>query len=113
MGIVSKVKQNNSFFGEVPITIKNKNSNAKEVLSKLSRGIMLPIAVMAVAGMMIGVGSALTSKLPSGSVGYIIGDLISYPGSIVFACLPMFFAVAIAITFTKDSGIAGLCALLG
>jgi PTS system glucose-specific IIC component len=35
------------------------------------------------------------------------------PGDIVFGCLPVLFAIAIAITFTKDSGTAGLSAFVG
>jgi PTS system glucose-specific IIC component len=35
------------------------------------------------------------------------------PGNVVFSNLPILFAIAIAISFTKDSGTAGLSALVG
>jgi phosphotransferase system glucose/maltose/N-acetylglucosamine-specific IIC component len=35
------------------------------------------------------------------------------PGSVIFDNLAVLFAVAIAITFTKDSGTAGLSAVVG
>jgi PTS system glucose-specific IIC component len=35
------------------------------------------------------------------------------PGGAIFAALPCLFAVAIAISFTKDSGTAGLSAVVG
>jgi PTS system glucose-specific IIC component len=93
--------------------VSDKKSGAlREVIAKLARGLMLPISILPIAGLFLGIGSAITSQTTD-SAGQLIGKIISNPGSIVYALLPLFFAIAIAITFTNDSGTAALSALLG
>jgi PTS system glucose-specific IIC component len=84
----------------------------KEVIAKLSRGLMLPIAMLPIAGLALGIGATVNSQATS-DIGRAIGNLIMLPGNIIFAILPLLFAIAIAITFTNDSGTAGLSALVG
>jgi PTS system glucose-specific IIC component len=99
-------------FGEVPLPHKNSNF-IKENMSKLSRGLMLPIATLPIAGILLGIGGAITAHTATNSAGYIIGSIINTPGSLIFAILPLIFAIALAINFTKDNGIAGLSATIG
>ena len=89
---------------------KNKGS-IKEFIAKLSRGLMLPIAMLPIAGLFLGVGSAIVNNTEG--VAQVIGNILLMPGQIVFNSLPVLFAIAIAITFTKDSGTAGLSAFVG
>ncbi len=94
---------------------KNESSGSiKEFIAKLSRGLMLPIAMLPIAGLFLGIGSAITATAidPSGAQA-IFGNIISAGGNIVFACLPVLFCIAIAITFTDDAGVAGLSAFVG
>jgi PTS system glucose-specific IIC component len=101
--------------GEVPLTdVDHKHRGVvKEFFAKLSRGLMLPISMLPIAGIMIGIGSILTdsSMIPVGAIN-IFGQFLSIPGKLIFSCLPMLFAISICVTFTKDSGPAGVCALL-
>lgn len=92
---------------------KKNNGLVKEFFAKLSRGLMLPISMLPIAGIMIGVGSIFTTYFDSGTAGYIVGSFFSTPGKMIFNCLPLLFAVSIAITFTKDAGAAGLCCVFG
>jgi PTS system glucose-specific IIC component len=48
-------------FGEVQPKQKNKGAG-KELIAKLSRGLMLPIAMLPIAGLFLGVGSAIVSN---------------------------------------------------
>jgi PTS system glucose-specific IIC component len=64
-----KLTKTQQSFGEVT-AVKNKNGkdgHIREFLSKLSRGLMLPVAMMPVAGMLLGIGSAFTSKFAAGN----------------------------------------------
>ena len=95
---------------------KNKESTgggAREVIAKLSRGLMLPIAMLPIAGLFLGIGSAIATNCPSGSFGNIFGMVIKAPGQVIFDNLAVLFAVAIAITFTGDIGVAGLSSFVG
>ena len=85
---------------------------AREVIAKLSRGLMLPIAMLPIAGLFLGIGSAISTNCPTG-FGYIFGQIISTPGNVVFSNLAVLFAIAIAITFTGDVGVAGLSSFVG
>ena len=73
---------------------------------------MLPIAMLPIAGLFLGIGSAISTNCPTG-FGYIFGQIISTPGNVVFSNLAVLFAIAIAITFTGDVGVAGLSSFVG
>jgi PTS system glucose-specific IIC component len=103
--VISKVGKN--FNG------KEFASKAKEFMGKLSRGLMLPIAVLPVAGLFLGIGGSIAGY-PGVSEGLeTFGNFLKVPGDVVFGNLPVLFAISIAIAFTDDSGVAGLAALLG
>jgi PTS system glucose-specific IIC component len=100
-------------FGEIQTKKKKESSGAvKEAIAKLSRGLMLPIAMLPVAGLSLGIGTTIISQASS-DMGKTIGNILMMPGGVIFAILPLLFAIAIAITFTNDSGVAGLSALVG
>jgi PTS system glucose-specific IIC component len=92
-------------------TQKNKGA-FKEVVAKLSRGLMLPIAMLPIAGLFLGLGSTI-NNLSNSEAMSIFGKIFQIPGNIIFSSLPVLFAIAIAISFTKDSGTAGLSAMVG
>lgn len=102
--------------------MKNKrlgnNGGGGGAISKLSKGLMLPIALLPIAGLFLGIGSGIsnimaTAGVDASSPWYLIPDLMSKLGDIVFSNLAVLFAIAIAIAFTEDAGVAGFSAFVG
>ncbi|AFQ04375.1 PTS system, glucose-specific IIABC component [Mycoplasmoides genitalium M2288] len=102
---ISLVKIRNKF--------KQRNRGSfRQWVGKLSNGLMIPIAVLPLAGIFLGIGDAISSN-SSGIVGVkFFGEFIKQGGNVVFANLPILFAVAIAITFSQDAGVAGFSAFV-
>ncbi|WP_025785741.1 maltose/glucose-specific PTS transporter subunit IIC [Sporosarcina sp. D27] len=88
---------------------------------QFGKSFMLPIAILPAAGLLLGIGGALSN--PNTISSYPILDqnflqalftIMSSAGSIVFANLPIIFAVGIAIGLARsDKGTAALAALVG
>lgn len=88
---------------------------------QFGKSFMLPIAILPAAGLLLGIGGALSN--PNTISSYPILDqsflqalftIMSSAGSIVFANLPVIFAVGIAIGLARsDKGTAALAALVG
>ena len=98
--------------------------NAFAVLQKIGRSFMLPIAILPMAGILLGVGGAFTSPvlietynltfLKSGTALNYILILFFNAGNFVFANLPLLFAVGIAIGMAdKSKETAALSAVVG
>lgn len=82
------------------------------VLQRVGRSFMLPIAILPVAGLLLGVGGSLTNEtmletygllkiMGPGSVPYAIFTVMSKAGNIVFENLPLIFAIGVAIGMAK------------
>ncbi|AUI86463.1 PTS mannose transporter subunit IIB [Vibrio azureus] len=95
----------------------------KSFFSKLSQAIMLPIALLPAAGIMLGIGGSFTNQamieayqigaLEDGSILNSFLQVMTAAGSIVFANLPVMFALAIAVGFARaEKGAAALAALI-
>ena len=96
----------------------------KQFFSKLGQTFMLPIALLPAAGIMLGIGGSFTSDamishyhlegiLGPGTVLNSFLTVVREAGGIVFANLPLMFAIAIAIGFAKtEKGAAGLAAVM-
>ncbi len=92
-----------------------------ETAQKFGKSFMLPIAVLPAAGLLLGIGGALSnpntlSAYPFLNIAFLqaIFTIMSAAGSIVFANLPVLFAVGVAVGLAKaDKVTAGLAALLG
>ncbi|PLR77825.1 PTS glucose transporter subunit IIB [Bacillus sp. V3-13] len=92
-----------------------------EKAQRFGKSFMLPIAVLPAAGLLLGIGGALSNPntlkaYPFLDVGWLqaIFQIMSAAGSIVFANLAILFAVGIAVGLAKsDKGTAGLAAVLG
>lgn len=78
------------------------------ILQRVGRSFMFPIALLPVAGLLLGIGSSFTNEtminayhlqsvLSKGSVLYSIFLLMSATGSIIFANLPLLFAMGVAL----------------
>lgn len=92
---------------------ESSKGSVREFIGKLSKGLMLPISVLPIAGLFLGIGAAISSNAGSNIALKIFGDFLSAPGGAIFGSLPLLFAIAIAIAFTNDAGPSALTALVG
>ncbi|MGN1105544.1 MAG: PTS transporter subunit EIIC, partial [Huintestinicola sp.] len=95
------------------------------VLQRVGRSFMLPIALLPVAGLLLGIGSSftnpttletygLTSVIREGGILYTILDIMSKTGSIVFDNLALLFAMGVAIGMAKkEKEVAALSGAIG
>ncbi len=90
------------------------------VLQRVGRSFMLPIALLPVAGLLLGIGSSFTNEtmlaayglnsvIHPGTIIYTILDVMSQTGSAVFNNLPLLFAMGVAIGMArKEKEVAAL-----
>ena len=82
------------------------------VLQRIGRSFMLPIAILPVAGLLLGVGGSFTNEtmlkayglweiMGPGTVFNAIFEVMKQAGDIVFANLPILFAMGVAIGMAK------------
>ncbi len=82
------------------------------VLQRVGRSFMLPIALLPVAGLLLGIGSSFTNQtmleaygltgvIYEGGVAYTILDIMNQCGSAVFNNLALLFAMGVAIGMAK------------
>ncbi|WP_339033356.1 PTS transporter subunit EIIC [Spiroplasma endosymbiont of Cantharis rufa] len=85
-------------------------------ISKLSQAIVFPIAILPIAGILLGIGGGFLAAAQTHSWG--IGwenffQVIKTIGNIVFSCLGILFASSIAFGFSKNSkGVAAVSAMI-
>ncbi|MGL5591268.1 MAG: glucose PTS transporter subunit IIA [Mycoplasmoidaceae bacterium] len=106
--------QLNNFKEKITSHLKNRkgSGNAREFIGKLSRGLMLPISLLPIAGLFLGIGAAIVNGSNGNEAMKLFGQFLQLPGDAIFGALPVLFAIAIAITFTRDAGTAGLSAIV-
>ena len=95
------------------------------VLQRVGRSFMLPIALLPVAGLLLGIGSSftnpttletygLTAIIREGGILYTILDIMSKTGSVVFDNLALLFAMGVAIGMAKkEKEVAALSGAIG
>ena len=95
-----------------------------EVLQRVGRSFMLPIAILPVAGLFLGIGGSLTNEtmlntygltgiLGPGTPANAILTVMNAAGNIVFANLPVLFAMGVAIGMArKEKEVAALSAVI-
>lgn len=89
---------------------KNKG-RVKSFFDQLSRGLMLPIAILPIAGLLLGIGGAIGANATN-EVGTIFANIFKGMSDVVFGNLPILFCIAITITFSKDKGASGFAAVI-
>src|SRR5580765_953366 len=82
--------------------------NAFSLLQKIGKGMMLPVSVLRVAGILLGFGSANFSWLPEA-----VSQVMAAAGSAIFGNLPLLFAIGVAIGLTENDGVAALAGTVG
>lgn len=95
------------------------------VLQRVGRSFMLPIALLPVAGLLLGIGSSftnpttletygLTKFIYEGGILYTVFDIMSKTGSAVFDNLALLFAMGVAIGMAKkEKEVAALSGTIG
>jgi glucose PTS system EIICB or EIICBA component len=82
--------------------------HAFSFLQKVGKSLMLPVAVLPIAGLLLGIGAANFGWLPP-----IASALMKASGDVVFGNLPLIFAVGVAVGFTENDGVAAISAVVG
>lgn len=94
------------------------------VLQRVGRSFMLPIAILPVAGLLLGIGSSftnattietygLTNILGEGTILHALLIIMSEVGGVIFDNLPLIFAVGVAIGMSdKEREVAALSAVI-
>lgn len=86
-------------------------------LQKIGKALMLPVAVLPVAGLLLGLGASLFNEpsLSADSHPYIhlIASLMKNSGDAVFGNLPLIFAIGVALGLAKNDGVAAIAATVG
>ena len=94
------------------------------VLQRVGRSFMLPIAILPVAGLLLGIGSSFTNEttIATYGLGKILGDgtflhallvIMNKVGSVVFDNLPLIFAIGVSIGMAKkEKEVAALSAVI-
>lgn len=80
-------------------------------LQKIGKALMLPVAVLPVAGLLLGIGA--TDFHTQSSVALAILSLMKNSGDVIFGNLPLIFAVGVALGFTENDGVAAIAAVIG
>lgn len=94
------------------------------VLQRVGRSFMLPIAILPVAGLLLGLGSSFTNAttIETYGLGWLLGDgtilhallvIMNKVGSAIFDNLPLIFAVGVAIGMAKkEKEVSALSAVI-
>ena len=94
------------------------------VLQRVGRSFMLPIAILPVAGLLLGVGGSFTNEtmlktygllkiMGPGTILNMIFTVMSEAGNVIFANLPVLFAMGVAIGMAKkEKEVAALASVI-
>lgn len=81
-------------------------------LQQIGKSLMLPVAVLPVAGLLLGIGSGLLTAEISW-IPPIIPQIMSQSGNVIFANMPLIFAIGTTLGLTDNDGVAALAAVTG
>lgn len=98
---------------EASVKKKGKNEVTFGVLQRVGRSFMLPIALLPIAGLLLGIGSSFTNAAMISEYGLekILGDgtplnlvlsVMSSTGNIIFSNLPILFAMGVALGMAEN-----------
>jgi hypothetical protein len=77
-------------------------------LQRVGKALMLPVAVLPVAGLLLGIGAAKISIFPAA-----LSTVMEQSGGTIFHNLPLLFAIAVALGFTANDSVSALSATIG
>ncbi len=90
-----------------------------EYVQKIGKSLMLPVAVLPVAGMLLGIGGATLSGVERGVIHIesplllLILGIFKGSGDPIFASLPLIFAIGVALGLAHNDGVSALAAVVG
>ena len=94
--------------------------NLLQKLQSIGRSLMIPIAILPAAGILLAFGTSfqdpnIVATMPFLDAPWFVHTLklMSEAGGVIFANLPLLFAVGVAVGLSNDQGIAGLSAIVG
>ncbi|MDP1829035.1 MAG: PTS glucose transporter subunit IIBC [Archangium sp.] len=76
-------------------------------LQKIGKALMVPVAVLPVAGLLLGIGAANFGWMPG-----VVSALMRESGNVIFANMGLLFAVAVGLGFTHNDGVAAIAATI-
>jgi PTS system glucose-specific IIC component len=77
-------------------------------LQKIGSALMVPVAVLPVAGLMLGIGAGRLPFIPT-----LLSTLMEQSGGVIFTCLPLIFAIAVALSFGGNDSVNAISAVIG
>jgi len=77
-------------------------------LQKIGKSLMLPVAVLPIAGLLLGIGSANFTVIPG-----FLSNIMAQSGGAIFGHLPLIFAIGTALGLAKNDGVSALSAVVG
>ena len=91
----------------------NKRGGFFSLLQRVGRAFMLPIALLPIAGLLLGIGASLTNAtmlaeygltgiMGPGTVAYAIFSLLASVGTVIFDNLPIIFAMGVALGMAEN-----------
>jgi len=83
-------------------------NNFFNLLQQVGKSLMLPVAVLPVAGLLLGIGSSEFSFIP-----HIASVVMAKSGDAVFSNLPLIFAAGVALGLANNDGVAAIAAVIG
>lgn len=105
--------------------MSNQKSNTFEILQKVGKSFFLPISLLPFSGVLLGIGASFTNPtnmkslgleaaLAEGTILNLIFKIFSGLGDVVFANLPLLFAMALALGLAKsEKAIAAFSSAVG
>ena len=82
--------------------------NAFAVLQQIGKALMLPVAVLPVAGLLLRIGASNFSFFPE-----IVSQIMGGSGDAIFGSLPIIFAIGVALGLSDNDGVAAIAAVVG
>lgn len=81
-------------------------------LQQIGKSLMLPVAVLPVAGLLLGIGSGLLNAEVSW-IPAVIPQVMTQSGNVIFDNMPLIFAIGTTLGLTDNDGVAALAAVTG
>jgi PTS system glucose-specific IIC component len=78
------------------------------ILQQIGKALMLPVAVLPVAGLLLGIGASHFTWMP-----VIVSQVMEKSGDAIFGNLPLIFAIGVALGLAKNDGVAAVAATVG
>jgi PTS system glucose-specific IIC component len=94
-------------------------SGSFDQLQKVGKSLMLPVAVLPVAGLLLGIGGATLAGVERGVIHIdapwllLLLRIMKSSGEPIFAGLPLIFAIGVALGLAHNDGVSSLAAVVG